>query len=184
MSRGKQNPEVQQLVREFPKLLCRKGRVKNYEIKNKMQDDAKVTQQKGRRVPFQLQNQVDKEIEKLLKERHIAKVDKIQDGVFIQPTVITIKKDKCVKNALDARALNQSIAKDKYRMPNLDNLIDLIAKKLDEKEREAWYSSVDMTYAYGQIPLPELTKRHCNFKLLEENPRAPIALQRDFLALQ
>ena len=28
----------------------------------------------------------------------------------------------------------------------------MIAEKLDEKEGEAWYSSVDMTYAYGQIP--------------------------------
>ena len=76
-----------------------------------MKNDANVTQQKGRRVPIQLQKQVDKEIEKLLKEGHIEKVDKIQDDVFIQPTVITVKKDKSVKIALDARALNQSIAK-------------------------------------------------------------------------
>ena len=80
--------------------------------------------------------------------------------------MITVKKDKSVKIALDARALNESIAKDKYQMPNLDNLIDLIAEKLDEKKTgEAWYSSVDMTYAYGQVPLHELTKRHCNFQI-------------------
>ena len=115
---------------------------------------------------IQLQNQVDKEIDKLLKEGHTEKVDKIQDDVFIQPTVNTVEKDKSVKIALDARALNQSIAKDKYQMPNLDNLIDMIAEKLDEKEGEAWYSSVDMTYAYGQIPLQELTKRQCNFQFV------------------
>ena len=44
-------------------------------------------------------------------------------------------------------------------MSNLDNLSDMIAKKVDEKEGEAWYSSVDMTYAYGQIPLHDLTKK-------------------------
>ena len=141
----KQNPEVQQLTREFPKLFKRKGRVKNYEIEIDIKSEAKVTQQKGRRIPIQLQEQIDKEIEKLLKEGHIEKVDKIQDDVFIQPTVITVKKDKSLKIALDARALNQSIAKDKYQMPNLDNLNDMIAEKLDEKEGEAWYSSVDMT---------------------------------------
>ena len=162
----KQNPEVQQLVREFPKLFCRKGRVKIYEIKIKMKNDAKIPQQMGLRVPIQLQNQVDKEIDKLLKEGHIEKVDKIQDDVFIQPTVITVKKDKSVKDAFDARALNQSIAKDKYQMPNLDNLIEMIAEKIDEKEEEAWYSSVDMTYAYGQIPLQELTRRHSNFQIV------------------
>ena len=89
-------------------------------------------------MPIQLQNQVDKEIEKNLKEGHIEKVDKIQDDVFMQPTVITVKKNISVKIALDARALNQYIAKDKYQMPNLDNLIDMIAEKLDEKEGEAW----------------------------------------------
>ena len=74
-----QNPKVQQLVREFPKFFRRKRHVKmkNYEIIFKMKDDAKVTQQKGRLVPIQLQNQVDKEIEKLLREGQIEKVDKI-----------------------------------------------------------------------------------------------------------
>ena len=124
----KQNPEVQQLPKEFPKLFKRKGRVKNYKIEIDIKNEAKVTQQKGRRIPIQLQEQVDKKIEKLLKERHIEKVDKIQDNVFIQPTVITVKKDKSVKIALDVRALNQSIAKDNYQMPNLDNLIDMIAE--------------------------------------------------------
>ena len=127
---------------EFPKLFTRKGRVKYYQIKIKMKDDVRITQQKGRSIPIQSQNQVDNENEKLLKEGRIEKVDKIQDDVFIQPTVITVKKDKSGKIALDARALYQPIAKDKYQMPNLDSLIDLIAEKQDEKEGEAWYSFV------------------------------------------
>ena len=98
------SPEVQQIMREFPGLFKRKGRVKDYEIKFDMKENAKITQQKGRRIPIQLQEQVDKEIEKLLKEGHIEKVKKNQDDVFIQPTVITVKKDKSVKIALDARA--------------------------------------------------------------------------------
>ena len=131
-----------------------------------MKEVAKITQQKGRRIPNQLQNHVGNEIETLLKEGHTENVDKIQDDVFIQPTVITVKKDKSVKIVLDARALNQSIAKDKYQIPNLDNLIDMIAEKLDKKEGEVWYSSVDMTHAYGQIPLHDLTKKHCNFQIV------------------
>ena len=126
--------------------------MKNYKREIDIKNEAKVTQQKGRRIPIQLQEQVNEEIEKLLKEGHTEKVHKIQDNVFIQPTVLTVEKDKSVKIALDARALNQSIAKDKYQMPNLDKLIDMIAEKLDEKEGQARYSSVDMTYAYGQIP--------------------------------
>ena len=109
---------------------------------------------------------MDKEIEKQLKERQFEKVGKIQDDVFIKPTVITVKKDKPVKIALDARALNQSIAKDKYQLPNLENLIDMIAEKLDEIVGEPWYSSVEMNYAYGKIRQQELTKRHYNFQIV------------------
>ena len=98
-----------------------------------MKNDAKITQQKGQRVLIQLQNQVDKETDKLLKAEQNEKIDIIQDDVFIQSKVLTVKRDKSVKIVLDARALDHSIAKDKYQMPNLDNLVDMIAEKLVEK---------------------------------------------------
>ena len=89
----KRNPEALQLVRELPKLFKRKGRVKYYEIiKIKMENDAKIIQQKGRRVPIQYQTHVAKAIDNLLKEGHIENNDETQDDVFIQPTVITVKK--------------------------------------------------------------------------------------------
>ena len=155
-------PGIQQLMGEFPKLFTRKDRVKNNEIKMKMKDSARSFQQKGRLIPNQSQNQVPAEIDKLLTVGHIEQVEKIRDDVFIQPTVITVKKDRSVKIALNARALNVSLAEDKYQMPNLDTLIDSIAEKLDEKKAG---EAVDMTYAYGQVPVNESTKRHCNFKL-------------------
>ena len=68
--------------------------------------------------------------------RIIRRVDKVQDDVYIQSTVITVKKDKSVKIALDARTLNEPIAQNKCQMPNLDNLIDMIAEKLHKKEGE------------------------------------------------
>ena len=96
---------------------------------------------------------------------HIENINEIKDNVFIQPTVITVKKDRSVKIALDLRALNQAIDKDKYQMPNLENLLDMVAEKLDTEKGEAWFSSVDMTYAYGQVPLHLLTAKHCNFQI-------------------
>ena len=42
--------------------------------------------------------------------------------------------------------------------------MNMIAEKLDKEKGEAWYSSIDMTYAYGQVPLRDLTKKHCNFQ--------------------
>ena len=51
-------------------------------------------------------------------------------------------------------------------MPKLDNLLYMIAEKLDNEIGNAWYSSVDMTYAHGQEPLHEFTAKHCNFQLI------------------
>ena len=88
-----------------------------------------------------------------MKKGHIEKVDTIIDDVFIQPVVVTVKKDVSVKIALEARALNESLAKEKYQMYNLDNLIGMVAEKLQGEKGEVLYSSVDLKYAYGQLPL-------------------------------
>ena len=44
--------------------------------------------------------------------------------------------------------------------------MDMIADKIDGKEGEVLFSSVDMKYAYGQIPLDESTAKHCNFQII------------------
>ena len=165
-SENKLSPDAQQLVQEFPNLFKRRGRVNNYKIKIEMKDGTRVTQQKGRRIRIQLQDQVDNVMKNLLDQGHIERVDTIKDDVFIQPVVITVKKDQSVKIALDARAVNDSIARDKYQMPNLDNLMDMVAEKIDGKEGQVFYSSVDMKYAYGQFPLDENTAKHCNFQII------------------
>ena len=66
-------------------------------------------QQKARRIPIRLQNAVEAEIKRSLKDGHIEKINEIKDDVFIQPTVITEKKYRSVKISLDARTLSQAI---------------------------------------------------------------------------
>ena len=158
--------ETKQFVKDSPKLFERRGKVKNHNVRINFKADAKITQQKGRRIPIQLQKVVDEEIGRLLKEGHIEKITEIKDDVFIQPAVITVMRDRSVKKALDARALNRAIDKDKHQMPNLENLPDMVAEKQDSENGEAWFSSVDMTYAYGQIPLHLLTAKHYNFQVI------------------
>ena len=51
-------------------------------------------------------------------------------------------------------------------MPNLDILLDMVAEKLATEEGEAWFSSVNMTYAYSQVPLHHLTAKQCNFQVI------------------
>ena len=172
VSEEKVKPEVElsaegkQLKAEFSDLFERRGRGSSYSIKIDMKEGTRVTQQKIRRIPIHLQEQVDKKINNLHQKGHIEKVNTIKNDVFCQPVVVTLKKDGSVKIALDARALNESIAKDKYQMPNLDNLMDMVAEKIEEEEGEVLYSSVDLKYAYGQFPPHECTARHCNFQII------------------
>ena len=110
---------------------------------------------------------MDAEIRNLLAAGHIKRVDKISDKMFIQPVVISVKKDRSVKIALDARSLNNAILKSKHQMPNLESLMQNIAEVVnEEKDREVWFSSLDMLYAYWQTPLHPDTARHCNVQFV------------------
>ena len=122
---SKLSEDTKLFVKIFPELFSRKGKIKNQKVKITTKDEAKFTQQNGRREPIQLQKTVAAENKRLLGKIHIEKIDKVSNNVFIQPTVITVKKDRSVKIALDARALNRAIDKDKYQMPNSEDLIDM-----------------------------------------------------------
>ena len=92
-----------------------------------------------------MQKAVDAEMKRLLKDVQVEKIDEIKDDVYFQPTVITVKKDRTVKRALDARALKKDIDKDNYQLPNLENFVEMIAERQDGVDGEVWYSSVDIT---------------------------------------
>ena len=155
------------LQNQFPSLFTRQGQIRDHTVKIEFEPEAKITQQKGRRVLIQLQDAVQEEIERLLNEGNIERVTDVTDKQFIQPVVITVKRDKSVKIALDARALNNELIKDKYQMPNLEHLVDMVAEQLDNSTSgQAWYTSLDVRYAHGQVPLDEETARHCNFQII------------------
>ena len=152
---------------KFHELFERGGRIKHHEIHARLHENAVIKQQKGRRIPIQLQEPVKREICRLLKEGHIVKVGEIKEDVFLQPTVITVKKDRSVKIALDTRELNKNVIKDKYPMPNLENLMDMIAEQVGtEKTGKTYFTSLDLTYAYGQVELSSDTSKHCNFQII------------------
>ena len=146
-----QQNEQTKLKEQYKELFERQGKLNKHKVKLEFKQNAKITQQKGRRVPIQLQEAVHPEIERLLEEGHFEKVNEVTDKQFIQPVVITVKKDQSVKIALDARAMNNEIVKDKYQMPNLEHLVDLVAEQLNNKEQgKAFYTSLDMCHD----PLP------------------------------
>ena len=73
-------------------------------------------------------------------------------------------KDRSVEITLNAETLKNSIARDNAEPKYL---LDVIAEKIDDKERQVLYSSVAMKYAYGHIPLDENTAKHCSFQIID-----------------
>ena len=66
--------------------------------KHNSHPDVTPIQQKGRRIPIQFQERVEKELNKLIDQQHILKLEKCSDKQFISAIVITVKKDQTVNS--------------------------------------------------------------------------------------
>ena len=135
-------------------------------------------------MPIHLQPKVKIEHEKLLNERHIEKLTNCSDQFFISPIVITVKKDQSIKIALDSKILNKAIHKNNYQMPNIDSLIQTISQTLSNAPQEtAYFTAIDLQYAYSQLNLHSDTARHCNFNLVSGDMTGSYRFKTGFYGL-
>ena len=136
--------------------------------KSKFHQKFTAKHQKYRRVSINLQPRLSAELERLQTEGHIEKLSSCSDEHFISPIVITVKKDQSKKLALDSKVLNKAIHKNKYQMPNIDMLIDTISQHLTNTQngQQAYFTTLDLNYAYSQLKLHHDTAKHCNFNII------------------
>ena len=118
------------IFKKYPHLCKRLGRSKNHIAKSTMKQEKTPTQHKGRRVPLHLVEKVENELQKLIEDKQIIRLEKCPDDLFISPVVITLKKDKSIKIALDSKELNKAIHKNKYQMQSIDHLTDSLAMQI------------------------------------------------------
>ena len=119
----------------YPKLFPRIGKIRNAKTNlAEFLEKLKPIQQKGRPVPISLQDKVDKEIDRLINEGHIIKLQECSDKYFVSPIVITVKKDGSIKLVLESRELNKQVHKNKYQMPNIDEIVDGISQIIAERK--------------------------------------------------
>ena len=77
---------------KFSDLFVRQGISKNHIVSSKLNYPLRPIQEKGRRIPIYIQDKVEIEIEKLLTEGHITKLDKPTGDCFVALNIITAKK--------------------------------------------------------------------------------------------
>ena len=182
------DPEIKQWVKDnFQQLCIRIGKSKNHMMKTQFNQDFMPIQQKGqkgRRIPVHLQERVEGELNKLMDQNHIIKLDKCSDRQVISPIVITVKKNQTVKIALDSKKINEFIHKNKYQMPNIELLLVKIAQVVkSDKSKQTLFSTLDLRYAYSQIPLDETTREQCNFSLIGGKATGTYQFQTGFYGL-
>ena len=120
----------QKAVSEYEDLFKNNHTIKDLAIDIQLKKDTKPIQQKGRPVPIHFQKTAKKELEKLIESGHLEKGDNTMENCFVSPAVISIKKDKSVKIALDSRKLNEACVKRKAAMPNMEELISIISAEI------------------------------------------------------
>ena len=97
---------------------------------------------------------------KLLLEGHIQRLDKCTSDCFIAPIVITVKKDESMKLALDAKSINRQLYKNKYQIPNVDELLDGVSQIVTAQAAVTLiFTVLDLKYAYSQLKLTPETAR-------------------------
>ena len=149
----------EQIAKTFPSLVSRTAISKNHVAKSNFHKDFQPRNQKGRRIPINLQDKVKIELKNLLDDKHITKFSSCPDKFFISPIVVTVKKDQTIKLALDSKLLNIAIHKNKDLMPNIDTLIESISQQTNApaSQNTKYFSTLDLKYAHSQLNLDSNT---------------------------
>ena len=159
-------PWKEKFYDDFKPLFDRKGSV-HHVVSTTFKYPLCPIQEKGRRIPIHVQGKIEKEIEKLLLEGQIQRLDKCTSDCFIAPIVILVKKDDSIKLALDAKPINRQLYKNKYQMPNVEELLDGVSQIVTAQAAGTLFFTVlDLKYAYSRLKLTPQTARQCNFNIV------------------
>ena len=158
--------EKEGIVNKFPDLFENNETIKDTEIKIQLKPGHFPVKQNPRPVPLHLQEDVGRELEKLIKSGHLEKIKDVDEDCFVSPVLITVKSEKSVKIALDSRKLNDSCIKMSPYMLNMEEQLNQISVEITrDRTMQLFMSKIDQDYAYGQMKLSEETSRHCVFAL-------------------
>ena len=150
------------IAAQFPHLVSRIGLSKTHLTQSKFHQKFTAKPHKCRLVPINLQPTVTEELERFQNEGHIEKLFSCSDEHFISRD--HSKKDKSIKLAIDSKVLNKARHKNKYQMPNIDMLIDTLLQYFTNTQngQQAYFTTLDLKYAYSQLKLHHDTAKHCN----------------------
>ena len=140
------------------------------EIKIQLKPGHLMIKKETRPFSYHLQSFVEKEINKLIQSEHLKKIQNADKECFVSLVVITVKKDKSVKKALDSKKLNDSCLKMRSHKPNMEELRNRRSTEQTRVQHEPlWISKIYLEYGYGQLKESKETSTQCNFAITGGN---------------
>lgn len=106
--------------------------------------DALPVRQPPRRTPRAFEGEDQRALEKLQKQGTV----RPSTSPWASPIVLVRKKDGSARPCVDYRRLNQLTKKDAFPLPRTEDCLDAVAGA-------KWFSTLDITSAYNQIPVRE-----------------------------
>ena len=131
---------------EFKHLFKGIGKLKNRQIKLHVDKDVQPVAQRPRKTPFHLRDKVKKEIDKLIDQDVIEKVEG-EPTQWVSPIVTPPKRNpEEIRLCVDMREANKAIRRERHIMPTMEELIvDLNGAKM--------FSKLDLRCGYHQLEL-------------------------------
>ena len=102
-----------------------------------------------RRLPYALRKELEEEIETLLQTGCVEP----SASPYSSPLVLVRKKTGGLRVCVDYRALNQNTVADRYPIPRIDELVDMVGKR-----HAKVFSSLDLMRGYHQVQMEEESK--------------------------
>ena len=122
--------EKDKIFEKYRDLFENNETIEDTEMKSQLKPGHYPIKQKARPVPLHLQEDVGKELEKLISTGHLEKINDVDEDCIVSPVVFTINSDKSVKIALDSRTFNDSCIKMRPHMPNMEELLKQISVEI------------------------------------------------------